>query len=163
MPDPTDAQIRAALKSVITTAAPLAVVFDWWVLGAEEDQWAGLLRSSLDASGGRNRVHGYVITRSGSDPNESRAGRTRRDQVRRSQQYTILALHYYDPASMTVTNSDAAFNLEIDAISDALDDLTTVSAHLAKAEPIQWAINLKSYNGELVHIARGVISIPTCT
>lgn len=163
MPTPTDATIRTALKTVIETAAPLAIVFPWWALGADEDEWPAILRSSADASGGRNRVHGYVITRSSNDATEGRGGRRNPESVKRLFQYTILALHYYNTASTTASNSDVVFNTELDAISDALDDLTTVSSTLARAEPIAWAINLKSFGGELLHVARGLVSIPSCS
>ena len=164
MASPADTSIRAALKSVIETAAPLAVVFDWWVLGANEDQWPGYLRSSSDLdANGQKRVHGYVITRIGADPNEGRATRRNSASVRRMFQYSILALRYYDSSSTSASNSDVTFNAELDAISDALDDLTSVSATLSRAEPIAWAVNLKPYGGELLHIARGVISVPSCT
>lgn len=154
---PTDAEIRTALAGAITTAAPLAKVFPWWALGAEEQNWPGYLRSDSDTdSAGKKRVHGYVITRSQST-GEDLGTRC----VRRSFQYTIFGFHYYATGT-TETGSETAFAAEIDAITDALDNRTTLDAALARIQPITWAFDLKSYGGELLHIGRGLVTVQAC-
>lgn len=158
MPTPSDATIRAAIASTITGAAATAVVYDWWVLGHEVDEWPGLLRSSSDVdSNGRKRVHGYVITRRES------AGEWvgNRNAARRSYTYWILGFHYYSTGT-SASNSEATFTAEIDAITDAFDDRTTIDSDLSRIEPIAWSFDLRPYGGELLHVARGTITVQPC-
>lgn len=148
----TDNQIRTAIEGVITTAAPLAVVYPWWVLGVKQDMWPGLMRSSADS----DRVHGYVITRA-QDAGVEKAMRC----VERKWSYDIWALHYYQTGTRA-GNSDLTFNAELDAISAALDDVSTLDAALKRRSPINWMIDLNVYGGELLHFAVGSITIDPC-
>lgn len=148
----SDQQIRTALEGIITTAAPLAVVYPWWVLGVKQDMWPGLMRSSLDS----DRVHGYVITRA-QDEGVEKAMRC----VNRSWSYDIWALHYYQTGNRTA-NSDLTFNTELDLITSALDDIATVPNELKRRQPIRWTIDLNVYGGELLHFAVGSITIDPC-
>jgi len=148
----TDLDIRTALESVITTAAPLAVVYPWWVLGVKQDMWPGLLRSSTDS----DRVHGYVITRT-QDAGREVAMRC----VERDWSYDIWALHYYQTGNKAA-NSDLTFNTELDAITAALDDVASLANALKRRQPIRWAIDLNVYGGELLHFAVGSITIDPC-
>jgi len=148
----TDAQIRTAVESVITTAAPLAVVFPWWALGIKQDMWPGSLRSASDS----NRVHGYVITRTADEGREV-AMRC----VERTWSYDVWGLHYHATGNKTA-NSDLSFNLELDAITAAFDDVATLPAALKRRSPIRWTIDLNVYGGELLHFAVGQITIDPC-
>ena len=103
----TDQQIRSEIETVIKTAAPLAIVYPWWVLGVRQDMWPALLRSSSDG----DRVHGYVITRAKDDGRE----KSMRCVVR-NWTYDIYAAHYYATGNKT-TNTDLTFNAEIDLIT----------------------------------------------
>lgn len=150
----TDADIRTALTAVLTTAAPLAVVYPWWCLGADQDKWPGILRSTLDLdANGAKRTHGYVLTRKDSTGEDVAMRGTRR-----TSRYTIAALHYYTTGT-TAANSDLTFHAEIDAITAALDDKTTLDALLQRRKPITWALDLKTLGGELVHIGMGSVEI----
>ncbi len=155
---PTDAEIRTALASAIGTAAPLAKVFGWWILGAQEPEWPGYLRSDadVDASSSKKRVHGYIVTRSASTGAEI-GNRC----VRREFQYTILGFHYYSSGT-SAANSETTFATEIDAITAALDDRASLDTALARIQPITWSFDLKSYGGELLHIARGLVTVQAC-
>lgn len=154
---PTDAQIRTAIAITIATAAPLAAVYRWWALGAEPDDWPGMLRSESDLdANSAPRVHGYVITRTGTTAEDAGPRGTKR-----TAEYTILAFHYYSTGTQS-SNSETTFATEIDAVTAALDDKATIDAYLARRTPITWNFDLKSYGGELLHIARGVISITLC-
>ena len=148
----TDAQIRTAIEGVITTAAPLAVVFPWWALGVKQDMWPGMLRSSADS----NRVHGYVITRT-SDEGREVAMRC----VERTWSYDIWGLHYYQTGTKA-SNSDLTFQAELDAITTAFDDVANLTAALKRRSPIRWTIDLNIYGGELMHFAVGQITIDPC-
>lgn len=149
---PTDADIREALATTIATAAPLAVVFRWWALGAEVDDWPGMLRSALDSE----RTHGYLITRTATTAEDAGVRGTKR-----TAEYTILGFHYYSTGTQSA-NSETTFATEIDTITAALDDKATIDTDLSRRTPITWNFDLKSYGGELLHIARGVISITLC-
>lgn len=150
---PTDAEIREAIATTIATAAPLAVVFRWWALGAEVDDWPGMLRSALDSE----RAHGYLITRTGSPEADDVGIRGTKRKV----EYTILGFHYYSTGTQSA-NTETTFAIEIDAITAALDDKATIPSALSNRTPITWNFDLKSYGGELLHIARGVISVTLC-
>lgn len=158
MPTPSDSTIRDALGDAIATAAPLAVVYRWWVLGQDDSQWPGLLRSSLDTDAdGRKRVHGYVITRRGST-GEYVGNKT---AARRTHTYWILGFHYYSTGTQS-SNSEDTFSAEIDAIMDSLDDKASAVSALSRMEPVAWDFDLKSFGGELIHIARGVLTVTPC-
>lgn len=158
MPTPSDATIRDAIGDVIAAAAPLAVVYRWWVLGADEGQWPGYLRSTSDTdSSGRKRVHGYVITRRQSTAEEV----GNRNVARRTHTYWILGFHYYSTGTQA-SNSEDTFSAEIDAISDELDDKAGLVSALSRREPVSWDFDLKSVGGELLHIARGIITVQPC-
>ena len=159
MPTPSDATIRAAIADEIETAAPLARVYSWWVLGADEAQWLGYMRSPSDVdSNNRARVHGYLITRRSS--NAEYQGN--KQLARRTHTYFIYGFHYYSTGTES-SNSEATFTAEIDAICDALDDKATLASSLARSQPISWEFDLKSVGGELVHIARGTFTVQPCS
>lgn len=158
MPTPADATIRAAIASAIETAAPLARVYSWWVLGADENQWLGYMRSPSDTdSNNRARVHGYLVTRRGSTAEYQ----GNRQLARRTHTYFIYGFHYYSTGTED-SNSEATFTAEIDAICDALDDKASLDTSLSRSQPIAWEFDLKPVGGELVHIARGTLTVQPC-
>src|SRR5262245_51630521 len=108
----TEAQIRAAIRTVLAAQAPNAVIFPWWVLGYDPNTWPGVLKPSSGPDA--NKVHGYVFTRTNTE------GERRNSQcVRRQFSYDIWGFYFYDELSTNSTSSDVRFNAEIDAINDA--------------------------------------------
>lgn len=148
----SDEDIRTAIAGVITTAAPLAVVFPWWVLGVKQDMWPGMLRSSQDS----DRVHGYVITRTADEGREV-AMRC----VERAWSYDIWAIHYYQTGT-SAANTDLTFNEELDTITAAFDNVASLANALKRRSPIRWTIDLNVYGGELLHFAVGQITFDPC-
>lgn len=148
----TDAQVRAQIASVISAAASSAVVFPWWVLGVKQDMWPGMLRSSSDS----NRVHAYVFTRSADQATEESMRCVRHDWI-----YDLWAFHYYSTGT-SASNSDFTFNAELDAISAAFDDVSSLHAALKRRQPITWRVDLQVYGGELMHFAVGQLRIEAC-
>src|SRR5262245_7175750 len=106
MPNFTEAQMRTDLENEIKLAAPLSVVFLWWALGGDENQWPAKLISAADG----DRVHGYVISRS-----RTFAQRLNPGCVRRFFTYQIRGLRFYETGDRTL-NSDLTYNAELDAI-----------------------------------------------
>ena len=158
MPSPADATIRASIAAALAVGAPNAVVYSWWVLGADENEWPGLLRSSNDLdTNGRKRVHGYVITRRESTGEFQGNNRV----ARRSYQYMIVGFHYYSTGT-SASNSEATFTAEIDAITDELDDKSGLDANLQRIQPVSWFFDLKPIGGELLHIVRGTLTVEPC-
>ena len=149
----SDADVREAIRSVVATAAPLAVVFKWWVLGHKRETWPGLLRSSSDA----DRVHGYIITRS-KDEGEPKA----MNCVRRLWTYDIAAFHYYATGTQSA-NTDLTFNAEVNALCDAFDDVTGLDASIRRIRtPLTFRVDLDVFGSELLHIGQGQIVIEAC-
>jgi len=153
MPTYTEAQIRAAIKTVITTNAPNAVVFAFWVLGHDPNEWPGVLRppSGVDV----DKVHGYIITRTQTD-----AVRKNPQCVTRTFIYDIWAFYRYDEASTNTTSSDITFNAELDAISQAFVVASTLPAELQRVtEEPEFRIDLDMFGGELLHHAIGRLTV----
>lgn len=148
----TDAQVRTAIEAVIVAAAPLAVVYPWWVLGADSAIWAGVLKSSSDG----NRVHGYVLTRS-RNVGVERGLRC----VERTWSYDVWGFHHYSTGNRTA-NSDLDFNAELDAIALAFDDVASLPAQLKRRDPLEWQVDLNVYGGELLHFAVGQLTLEAC-
>lgn len=143
----TESQIRTAIASVITTAAPNAIVFPWFVLGHDQNEWPGLLISAADG----NKPHGYVITRT-----QTEGERKNPQCVTRTFSYDIWAFHWYDDASTSAANSDLAFNTELDAICNAFINATTLPAELQRVEEeLSFRVDLDIFGGELLHYATG--------
>ena len=148
----TDEQIRTDIESVITTAAPLAVVYPWWVLGLKEDMWVAAMRSPLD----NDRVHAYTFTRTRSDGMEKSMR-----CVERQWSYDIWALHYYSTGKKTA-NTDLLFNAELDAITEAFDNVSGLPIRLQRRQPLQWSQDLGIYGGEMLHFAIGLLTVEVC-
>lgn len=157
MPTFTEAQMREAIETEIVAAAPLAVVFPWWVLDGEENEWPAKLVSSSDS----DRVHGYVITRRG-----TRTQRENPNCVRRFFTYQIRGLRYYETGTRT-SNSDLAYNAELDAICARFAnknrvDLPQAIKRIAADSELDFRADLKIVGGQLLHIALGEITIEQC-
>jgi hypothetical protein len=101
-----DVQIRKALAAVVTaTVDPEAVVFDYWVLGYEAQQWLGLVRKA----GGL--AHGYIITRRLAGQISDGAAT---DEV---WNYTLIGIHsYFHSSDVTGERSEDIFSKEIDQL-----------------------------------------------
>src|SRR5262245_27215885 len=148
MPTYTEQQIRAAIRTVIVAQAPDAVVFPWWVLGHDPNQWPGLLKpsSGVDA----NKAHGYVFTRT-----QAEGGRKNAHCARRDFTYDIWAFYWYDETSTNTASSDVRFNAELDAIANAFVNAASLPLELQRAELPQFRIDLNVFGGELLHYATG--------
>jgi hypothetical protein len=139
-----DKDIRMALAAQIEIAAPLAIVWPRWVLGADPADWAGVMRSENDGG----KVHGYSMSRrSSSSVGEMSA------HVSTESRYVVVAVHYYLVGD-DATNSEDIFKAEIDAIRAqlALHDpsalavsnhnelqVTVEGIQQAGAEKLHWA------------------------
>ena len=102
-----DIQIRAALKSVIQAqVSPDALVYDFWVLGYEAQDWLGIVRKS------NGRAHGYIITRREAGQLSDGAA------TDESWRYTIIGLYSYFHSN--TERSEDQFSVEQDKILMAL-------------------------------------------
>src|SRR5262245_9465514 len=151
MPVFTELQIRDAIKTVLAAAAPNAVIFPWWVLGHDPNQWPGVLKPSSGPDA--KMVHGYIVTRVNSE------GIRRNSQcVRRIFTYAIWGFRYYDATSTNASSSDVVFNAELDAISQAFVIASSLPLELRRVredgEP-QFKLDLAVLGGELLHYATG--------
>jgi hypothetical protein len=158
MPIPTDATIRSKIADVIEVNAPKAIVFSYWVLGFDQLQWPGLLRSPNDLDGTTKRVHGYVIRRIES------VGEIRGpSRVKRTYTYEILGLHYYfSGPEGGAGNSEKLVSAEVDLLSDKFDKPGLLVAELARVEPVRWRLLLPNFGGELVHLMLGTLVLQPC-
>lgn len=156
----TEEQIRAAIETVIKTAAPSAVVFPWWCLSGDINTWPGKLipQSGDDA----DKVHGYVLTRRRTEPiRGGDDGRVNACKVRRAFRYDIIGLHYHDTGNRTA-NSDLKFNAELDAICDAFVVVSSLPAALARSHVPDFNVDLRLIGGALRHIALGSLVVEQC-
>src|SRR5262245_34952215 len=122
MPTYTEIQMRQAIEGEIQAAATLAVVFNWWALGGDENEWPGRLISSSDS----NSVHGYVITR-----RQTFARRENPGCVRRFFTYQIRGLRFYETGDRTA-NSDFTYNAELDAICARFNSKSSLPAAIRR-------------------------------
>jgi hypothetical protein len=148
----TEAQIRAALETIIKAAAPNAVVYPWWVLGHDQNMWPGLLRPSSGPDA--NKVHGYVITRTQTD-----GKRENQQCVERQFSYTVWGFHFYETGDRTA-NSDLAFNAELDAIADSFIVVSSLPPELRwiDSEP-SFRVDLDVFGAQLLHYAVGQLQV----
>jgi len=149
MPAFTEAQIRAAIRTVIVAQAPNAVVFPWWVLGHDPNQWPGVLKPSSGPDA--NKVHGYVFTRT-----QTEGERKNAECVRRDFTYDVWGFYFYDETSTNTDSSDVRFNAELDAIANAFTVAATLPLELRRVqEEPQFRLDLAVFGGELLHYATG--------
>lgn len=157
MPLPSDSILRIKISDAIELVAPKAVIFSYWVLGHEQAQWPGLLRSPADLDAeGKGRVHGYVIRR-----RDSAGTVPGMDRVKRTYTYEILGLHYYY-SGPEADNSEKLISAEIDSISDKFDRRKLLDPDLGRVEPITWRLLLPSIGGELLHLSIGTLVLEPC-
>lgn len=149
MPTYTESQIRAAIAQVITAAARNAVVFPWWSLGEDSNDWPGQLKPEGGDDAGK--VHGYVITRTSTE------GERKNPQcVTRLFSYDVWGFHFYDSESKSASNSDLTFNAELDAICNAFITAENLPAELQRvSEEPSFRLDLDIFGGELLHYATG--------
>lgn len=148
MPTFTEAQMRTALETVIATAAPKAVVFPWWALGHDQNEWPGMLKPATGLDAGK--VHGYVITRTNTE------GERKNPQcVTRLFAYDIWGFHFNETGTR-VTNTDQTFSAELDAITSAFINAATLPEAVRQVEEeLSFRIDLDIFGGELLHYATG--------
>lgn len=151
----TEAQMREAIETEIIAAAPLSVVYSWWILGGDENQWPAKLVSVNDS----NRVHGYVITR-----RRTFADRENPACVRRFFTYQIRGLRFYESGTRT-SNSDLTYNAELDAICARFANKNTLPkaiSRIADESELDFRVDLNWLGGELLHLSLGEITIEQC-
>lgn len=151
----TEAQMREAIEAEIVAAAPLAVVYSWWYLGGDENQWPAKLVSAADS----DRVHGYVITR-----RRTFAEREQPNCVRRFFTYQIRGLRFYESGTRAA-NSDLTYNAELDAICARFANRTTLPRainRITEGGELDFRIDLNWLGGELLHLSLGEITIEQC-
>lgn len=154
---PSDKTIRLAIRAIIQTAAPKALVLTRWTLGSIENSgnWPGELKSPEDSG----KVHGYVITR------EDLMGRKRKGSlIPRFWTYTIFSLHYHNGGT-DAANSEDSFNAEIDAIVASFDSIANANVGGAKQtedDPIRFRLDQRMYGGKLHHVALGTLILEPC-
>jgi hypothetical protein len=149
---PPDSEIKAKIKAVIGPLAPLAVVFDYWVLGYDPTLWPGALLSTADS----NRTHGYTMRRTISVGTRVSTG-----CVRYRDTYEIIALHYYngDTGGTAANSSEKKFINELDAIKDAFANRKTLDPIFADVDPMEWRTTMPPFGGQLLHQGRGVLIV----
>lgn len=148
----TDLQVRQAIESVVQANAPNAVIYPWWVLGANPGMWAAMLKSPNDGG----RVHGYVFTRIG-DVGREVGMRC----VEHTWTYDLWGFHHYSTGNKT-SNTDLDFIAELDAISAAFDAVGNLPPQLKRREPLNWTVDLNVYGGELLHFANTNVTLIAC-
>src|SRR5262245_26812712 len=156
----SDDTIRLKIKAVLQSAAPLAVVFPWWVLKDGFDQWPGILRADstdLDPATGKKRIHAYVIKREDSQGEWVAAKREKRRYF-----YQIFAFHYFSLGSET-DNSEKLFIAEIDSITALFAVPENLDHSLKRVEPIRWQTRVNTGQfGETLHIGIGSLELQPC-
>jgi hypothetical protein len=158
MPDFTEAQIRAAIRTVLANNAPNAVIFPWWALGHDPNHWPGILKPSTGPDAGK--VHGYVFTRTNTE-----GVRRNSESLRRIFEYAIWGFHFYDETSTNTTSSDVRFNAELDAICQAFvraANLPPELHHVREDGELEFRIDLQTFGGELLHYATGRLLVEQC-
>jgi hypothetical protein len=148
----SDNEVRNAILSIIQGAAPLAIVYPWWALGANTMLWPGMLQSPNDG----NRIHGYVFTRI-----ETRSKETAMRCVEKTWVYSIWGFHHYSTGTSS-SNTDLDFVAEIDAINDAFNDIGNLPAPLKRRNPLDWGLDLHIYGGELLHMGYTQLQMIAC-
>lgn len=148
----TDQQVREAIEAVVQAAAPNAVIYNWWILGANPGMWAAMLKSPSDGG----RVHGYVFTRVG-DVGREVGMRC----VEHTWTYDLWGFHHYATGNKTA-NTDFDFITELDAIAAGFDNVAALPAQLKRREPLNWDVDLNVYGGELLHFARTNVTLIAC-
>jgi hypothetical protein len=151
----TDLQIRTAIQGVLAAAAPNAIIFPWWALGHDQNQWPAILKPSTGPDAGK--VHGYIITRTNSE-----GLRKNSECVRRLFNYVIWGFYFYDETSTNSNSSDVRFNAELDAFCDAFKIASSLPAELRRVteegEP-EFTTDVDLFGGELLHFATGRIVV----
>src|SRR5262245_58339484 len=143
----TEAQIRAAIRTVLANSAQNAVIFPWWALGHDQNMWPGILKPSSGPDA--NRVHGYVFTRT-----QPEGERKSVQCVTRQFAYDVWGFYYYDETSTNASSSDVRFNAELDAITGAFVVPSSLPLELQRVrEELQFRIDLALFGGELLHYA----------
>ena len=161
MPNYTETQMRQAIEGEViaattVAAVQLAIVFPWWALGGDENQWPAKLISPNDG----NKVHGYVITRKRTFGKRINPG-----CVRRFFTFQIRGLRWYDETGTRTANSDFAYNAELDAIAarfNTKSNLPDSIRRIAEDSELDFSVDLNLYGGQLLHRSVGEITIEQC-
>lgn len=105
MTEDLDVQIRKAIAGIVTANVdPLALVFDYWVLGYEAAQWLGIVRKA------DGRAHGYIVTRRQAGQISEGAAT---DEL---WNYTVVGIYSYFHSNDDQERSEDIFSKEIDKL-----------------------------------------------
>ena len=149
----SDKDIREAIAAQIQIAAPLAIVWNRWVLGHDPGDWPAVMRSPNDA----NRVHGWCLTRriipvTGEMSNH----------VSTKPKYYISAVHYHEIGT-DADNSEDRFQAEIDAVIQQFAKHDHAAEIIANHEEMQIElIGLQNSGAEYVHWALAGLTLEIC-
>jgi hypothetical protein len=144
--------VRVALAGIIAAAVPLGLVYNRWVLAFDPGQWAGLLRSPADAG----RVNSWMVTRRAVA--QEKIGN---NCVRAVWHYDVIGYYGYATGNDTASSEDQ-FQADVDAVCKAVADAALDPA-IGRNDQVQFpAITIEAFGGELVHVARGRLSITPC-
>lgn len=150
----TEKEMREAIRDLIATAAPDAIVIPRNILGIKNDAWLNMLQSPSDS----NRVRGWFISQRALQLIEQRTGAAEYDVI-----YDVWQFYQYYTGSNT-TNSEDVFSAERDAVTVAL--AAVLPDPLTRAKPLEFSlIDLFPVGqaGMLMHIAQGTIAIGNVT
>lgn len=149
---PTEKQIRDAIASTITAAAPTAVVLPRNILGIKNDGWLGLLQSPSDG----NRMRGWMITLQSQALIEDRVNGAEYEL-----RFSVWQFLQYWTGDNT-DNSEDAFSAEREAVINAFAG--QLASPLSWASPLEFSlIDLFPVGDRLVHIAQGSIAVANVT
>jgi hypothetical protein len=148
----TEREVRVALAAVIAAAVPLALVYNRWVLAFDPGQWAGLLRSPAD----NGRVNSWMVTRRAISEEKIGNG-----CVRAVWFYDVIGYYGYATGDDAASPEDR-FQADVDAVCKAVADAGLDPA-IGRNDQLQFPmIDIAPFGGELIHVARGRLSITPC-
>jgi hypothetical protein len=148
----TERDVRVALAAVIAGAVPLALVYNRWILAFDPGQWAGLLRSPADGG----RVNSWTVTRRA--VSEEKIGN---NCVRAVWFYDVIGYYGYSTGDDTSSSEDQ-FQADVDAVCAAVA-AAGLDPAIGRNDQLQFPmIEISSFGAELIHVARGRLSITPC-
>lgn len=148
----TEREVRVALTGIVAAAVPLALVYNRWVLAFDPGQWAGLLRAPAD----NNRVNSWMVTRRA--VSEEKIGN---GCVRAVWFYDVIGYYGYSTGDDAAASEDT-FQADVDAVCAAVA-ASGLDPAIGRNDQLQFPmIEISSFGGELVHVARGRLSITPC-
>jgi hypothetical protein len=149
----SEQSIRDAIAAQVKIAAPLAVVWNHWVLGSEPTEWQAVMRSPDDA----NRVHGWCVTRRIVPVTAEMS-----EHISTKPTYILSGVHYFFHGS-NADNSENLWQAEIDAVIQQFAKHDTAAAVIANHEELQVRmIGHQNSGAEKIHWTYGELTLEIC-